>query len=880
MIRARRLLRRGQALAALQELAMLEPRKAGGKVDVVLLGEIELCIAQCDRVLGRNEEAEAHLAHALEVTTAQSGAPARIALARERELSGDWRGALGDLMQVAALDARSKAGTDALYLAAFVALQHHDMETARGLFGRLLPGRRWQHADEARWWLGWIDYQTGAYEQALEDWKSLLGGEGPGGVQARFWAARAEEKLGRVAEAERLRTELLKISPAGYYALLLRAGALPASPQEARDCAPELPEPDAAWLQKLRRAELLWALGHVDYAAEEMHALVDHGSPERVLLVSDVLAQLGDPGWAFALALDHPSPCGASPLSPTLFPRPYADEVKQAALAANVDPLLLWAVMRQESHFRKRARSAAQAFGPMQLLQSTSARIAAITGTVAGPPDNPSTALLTAAWYLRALMDRFGDDPALLAAAYNAGPDALARWLATDGQLPLRALRRRHSLQRDAALREDSARQLRRLSNALRRGRRPAHRSQAPGAGPGGARGQGRGRELLSGMLLAFVALSTALGGAAPVCPSPAEELIAQGACEPGPEGPTERQLVAAVLKAYPRLGKCAPCFDARLARVASVLAGAPGSGLGGTSGLQKAMLTAGVGDVAPSGFLAEGKLDPVCQQISQSLSEGHDDNVFGVGFAPRGGGIRAVVVRARRQVAVEPLPASVPVGGAVNISGRFLSPLTSPALYVESPDGKVEQIALKERGGAFEARVGFHAMGFYTLEIMGKGEKGPEVAWMLGLPVGAPSSFSSPRDFEAGGGKGPDDENAVLETLNRLRLKGGVPALAVDARLSRIAAAYAAELRELHLFAHVSPRSGDLKARLRQAGYAYDRAGENLAQGPTALEAADLAAQSPAHRKNLLDPGYSRCGVGLSRGEDDVILVELFAAQ
>jgi soluble lytic murein transglycosylase len=434
LVRAQRLLRRGQAQAALQELALLKPE---GNADGALLGEVELCLAQCDRVLGRNGEAEAHLARAREVTTVKSGAGARIALARERELSGDWPGAIGDLMQVAELDARSKAGTDALYLAAFIALQHHDRETARTLFHRLLPGRRWQHADEARWWLGWIDFQASAYEQALDDWKPLLIGDGPTSVQARFWAARAEENLGRLGEAEKLRTELLSIAPVGYYALLLRAGALPPRPEETPTGTREAIDADPAWLQKLRRAEVLWALGHTDYAAEEMHALVGHASSERVLLLSDVLAQLGDPGWAFALALDHPEAGAACHLSPTLFPRPYAQEVKRAAQAAGVDPLLLWAIMRQESHFRTNARSAAQAFGPMQLLQSTSSRIAAITGTAAGQPDNPDTALMTAAWYLRALMDRFGRDPALAAAAYNAGPDALARWLSSDQRLPL-----------------------------------------------------------------------------------------------------------------------------------------------------------------------------------------------------------------------------------------------------------------------------------------------------------------------------------------------------------------------------------------------------------------------------------------------------------
>jgi uncharacterized protein YkwD len=359
-------------------------------------------------------------------------------------------------------------------------------------------------------------------------------------------------------------------------------------------------------------------------------------------------------------------------------------------------------------------------------------------------------------------------------------------------------------------------------------------------------------------------------------CPA-AKDLVEQGACDPGPDDAPERRLAAAVLQAYPRLGKCAPCFDSRLSRVASVLARSAGPGLGGTSALQRAMLTAGVGDVAPSGFLAEGSLDRVCEQIVKNLTEGHDDNVFGVAYVARSAGFRAVVVRARREVAVEPLPTSIPIGGSLSIRGKLLGALGTPSLYVESPDGQVQQLTLKQKNGFFETRLELRAEGFYTLEIMGKGRTGPEVAWMMGLSVGRASPLDGPPVFETGPLRGADDERAVLEEVNQQRLRAGVPALAEDPQLSQIANAYAAELRELHLFAHVSPRSGDLKARLQRANYPYVRGGENLAQGPTALEAADLAAQSPAHRKNLLDPGYDRCGIGISRAAGDVILVELF---
>src|SRR5262249_31405353 len=109
---------------------------------------------------------------------------------------------------------------------------------------------------------------------------------------------------------------------------------------------------------------------------------------------------------------------------------PYRAEVEEAAQAAGLDPLWIWAIMRQESRFNPRARSASLAGGAMQLLQSTAARVSAISGTREADRESPAQAIAVAAWYLRALRARFHGDLALVAAAYNAGPEAVAGWLA------------------------------------------------------------------------------------------------------------------------------------------------------------------------------------------------------------------------------------------------------------------------------------------------------------------------------------------------------------------------------------------------------------------------------------------------------------------
>ena len=67
-------------------------------------------------------------------------------------------------------------------------------------------------------------------------------------------------------------------------------------------------------------------------------------------------------------------------MAPEFFPRPYRAEIEEAARAAGIDPIWIWAIMRQESRFNPVARSAALAGGAMQLLGPTAARVAAIAG--------------------------------------------------------------------------------------------------------------------------------------------------------------------------------------------------------------------------------------------------------------------------------------------------------------------------------------------------------------------------------------------------------------------------------------------------------------------------------------------------------------------
>jgi soluble lytic murein transglycosylase len=92
---------------------------------------------------------------------------------------------------------------------------------------------------------------------------------------------------------------------------------------------------------------------------------------------------------------------------------------------------LIYAVMRQESAFDPDAVSGARAVGLLQLMPETARRLAAEVGT---PFDErrlraPAVNLDLGGRYLAKMLHAFNGSVPMAAAAYNAGPRAVRRWL-------------------------------------------------------------------------------------------------------------------------------------------------------------------------------------------------------------------------------------------------------------------------------------------------------------------------------------------------------------------------------------------------------------------------------------------------------------------
>ena len=112
------------------------------------------------------------------------------------------------------------------------------------------------------------------------------------------------------------------------------------------------------------------------------------------------------------------------------YPLEYEHIVSVHARNYDLDPALLAAVIYAESRFDPNAESEAGAIGLMQLLPETAKGIALRTGGSKFEVEDlwePELNVRYGSWYLRHLLDKYGNE-SLALAAYNAGQHNVDEW--------------------------------------------------------------------------------------------------------------------------------------------------------------------------------------------------------------------------------------------------------------------------------------------------------------------------------------------------------------------------------------------------------------------------------------------------------------------
>lgn len=145
---------------------------------------------------------------------------------------------------------------------------------------------------------------------------------------------------------------------------------------------------------------------------------------------------------ATRLALRAPGGLLAAPdfVARLAYPTYFSALIEPAAAEFKLDPLLIYALIRQESLFESNALSSAAARGLMQVIPATGKEIA---GQLNWPPNystqdlnKPAVSVRFGVYYLSRQVKGFDGDLVAALAAYNAGPGRALRWREAGGGDP------------------------------------------------------------------------------------------------------------------------------------------------------------------------------------------------------------------------------------------------------------------------------------------------------------------------------------------------------------------------------------------------------------------------------------------------------------
>ena len=115
--------------------------------------------------------------------------------------------------------------------------------------------------------------------------------------------------------------------------------------------------------------------------------------------------------------------------------------------------------------------------------------------------------------------------------------------------------------------------------------------------------------------------------------------------------------------------------------------------------------------------------------------------------------------------------------------------------------------------------------------------------------------------------------QTQMLSDLNASRRKAGLRPLTMETHLTTAAFEHAIDMAKHNYFDHTSPDGRSPFARMHADGCRFSYAGENIAMSGSESDAYDALYHSPEHRDNILNPHYTRVGIGIAQAPDGTLM-------
>ncbi len=332
---------------------------------------------------------------------------------------------------------------NALYDIAQIHDKRGKTELVLNAYSRLIdvaPGS--EYADWAAWKIGWLRFDEKRYEESYKAFEGLKENF-PGNryaMGAHFWMAKIRERQNKPELAKKIYAEVAK-ARYWYYSARAKAilnvttselepKAIPDSELPVNEKCPE----QLQTMMKLRLYEdAIYLMSRYidktpDAAKECYFALITCYERLSRYDMARVIAEKALVSTTF----DNQASNELAQLRRQLYPLHYEKYVEKYAKLYNVDASLVYAMILEESRYRKDAISWAGAIGLMQIMPSTGRELARqlkIPRFHSRMLKIPEVNIRMGTKYIGALNSMFDGDAMLVSGAYNGGPGRMKRWL-------------------------------------------------------------------------------------------------------------------------------------------------------------------------------------------------------------------------------------------------------------------------------------------------------------------------------------------------------------------------------------------------------------------------------------------------------------------
>jgi peptidoglycan lytic transglycosylase len=284
--------------------------------------------------------------------------------------------------------------------------------------------------EDSLWGIGWTYFLTGEYRKAAEFFSRLHSMYSD--PKYLYWKTRSLELSG-----EEALTDYSQSSGGGinFYSVMLNVRAA-SRQQESNSKGQEgfvrpvsVMQATSPSSRKIERIEHLFDLGLQSEAFSEMiHISKNTSSVDDLFYLCSKFQELGEYKSSVRLASKIPN---TDTVHHFLYPLAFKDSIETLSAQYALDPFLSLAIVREESRFDYEAQSPAGAVGLMQLMPGTAFRLdreLKVGLRHSRDLTDIQKNLHIGIYYLSSLVREFGAYPQAIA-AYNAGEEAVRRWL-------------------------------------------------------------------------------------------------------------------------------------------------------------------------------------------------------------------------------------------------------------------------------------------------------------------------------------------------------------------------------------------------------------------------------------------------------------------